>query len=133
MEASLAELEQVEDVGSVVARSIHTFFRQPKNLELIKELQGAGVEIEQEKGFAGAPLEGKTFVFTGTLQEFRRDEAEKLVQSLGGRTSSSVSKQTDCVVAGENPGNKLNKAKELGLEIWSEEDFREKIGSLESR
>ncbi|MBI5118203.1 NAD-dependent DNA ligase LigA [Candidatus Poribacteria bacterium] len=127
MNASRDQLENVMEIGPVVAQSIHTFFRQPKNLELIEKLKKGGVEIKREEKVAGAPLAGKSFVFTGALLHFKRDEAQKLVERLGGRASSSVSRQTSYVVAGGEPGSKYDKARELGVKIISEEEFRKLI------
>jgi DNA ligase (NAD+) len=126
-EAGTEDLEQVMEVGPVVAQSVHTFFRQPKNLELIEKLKEGGIRISHEKKAAGTPLEGKTFVFTGALEKFTRDEAKEIVERLGGRASSSVSKQTDYVVAGADAGSKYDKAKKLGVEILSEEEFEKLI------
>ncbi len=126
-DASTEELEDVMEVGRVVAQSLHTFFRQPKNLGLIEKLQKGGVKIKKEQRVAGGPFEGKTFVFTGALEQFTRDEAKKIVERLNGRVSSSVSKQTDYVVAGADAGSKLDKAKKLGVKILSEEEFKEMI------
>ncbi len=126
-DASRERLEEVMEIGPVVAQSIHTFFRQPKNLELIEKLRKGGVTIKREERAAGAPLEGKTFVFTGALEHFKRDEAKQLVERLGGRASSSVSKQTDYVVAGADPGSKHDKAKKLGVKILTESEFRKMV------
>jgi DNA ligase (NAD+) len=126
-EASTEQLEEVMEVGPVVAQSVHTFFRQPKNLELIEKLQKGGIKIRHEERAAEAPLKGKTFVFTGALEHFKRDEAKKLVEGLGGRISSSVSKQTDYVVTGADAGSKYDKAKKLGVEILTEEEFKKLI------
>jgi len=117
------ELEQVMEVGPVVAQSLHTFFEQPQNLKLIEKLQERGVNIRAEERPTERPFEGKTFVFTGMLQQFKRNEAKKSVQRLGGRVSSSVSKKTDYVVAGADPGSKYDKAKKLGVTIITEEEF----------
>jgi DNA ligase (NAD+) len=127
METSADQLEEVMEVGPVVAQSVHTFFRQPKNLGLIEKLHKGGVNIKKQEKVAGGPLEGKIFVFTGAMEHFTRDEAKKLVERLGGRASSSVSKQTDYVVAGADAGSKLDKAKKLGVEILTEGEFKELI------
>jgi DNA ligase (NAD+) len=127
VQASRERLQDAPEIGPVVAQSIHTFFRQPNNIELIEKLKKGGVEIKREERVAGAPFEGKTFVFTGALEHFKRDEAKKLVERLGGRASSSVSKQTDYVVAGADPGSKYDKAKELGVTILSEPEFRKLV------
>ncbi len=128
-EATLEELTEVEDVGPTVAESIVFFFRQPENRELIRRLQEAGVNVRSRRQAAGKrPLEGKSFVITGTLDSFSRDEAKELIESLGGKVLSSVSRQTDYLIVGESPGSKLQKARELGIETLSEEDLLALIG-----
>jgi DNA ligase (NAD+) len=129
MNASEEELLEVEEVGPTVAHSILSFFRDARNREMIQKLRAAGVQIIEEISPAGA-LAGKTFVFTGTLKNFTRGQAEALVKSLGGRVSSTVSRKTDYVVAGEEPGSKLEKARALGVTVLSEEEFRKLIESL---
>lgn len=122
--ATREELERVPEVGPGVAESIAEFFDRPENQEVLQRLWAAGVEVEpmrrREEKLA---LEGKSFVFTGSLSKYSRSEAEQLVQQLGGRTSSSVSSQTDYVVAGENPGSKLEQAREHGVQAVDEEEF----------
>jgi DNA ligase (NAD+) len=124
MNASEEELLQVEEVGPTVAQSIISFFQDERNREMIRKLREAGVQIIEEVSpqKAGA-LAGKTFVFTGTLKTLTRGQAEALVKAAGGRVSSSVSRKTDYVVAGEEPGSKLQKARELGVTVLSEEEF----------
>jgi DNA ligase (NAD+) len=128
MNASEEELLQVEEVGPTVAQSIISFFQDERNREMIRKLREAGVQIIEEVSLqkAGA-LAGKTFVFTGTLKTLTRGQAEALVKAAGGRVSSSVSRKTDYVVAGEEPGSKLQKARELGVTVLSEEEFRKLI------
>jgi DNA ligase (NAD+) len=130
MNASEEELLQVEEVGSTVAQSIISFFQDGRNREMIRKLREAGVQIIEEVSpqKAGA-LAGKTFVFTGTLKTLTRGQAEALVKALGARVSSSVSRKTDYVVAGEEPGSKLQKARELGVPVLSEEEFRRLLGA----
>ncbi len=130
MNASEEELLKVEEVGPTVAQSILSFFRDERNREMIGRLRELGVQIIEETSpqQAGA-LAGKTFVFTGTLQTLTRSQAEALVKALGGRVSSSVSRKTDYVVAGEDPGSKLEKARTLGVTVLSEEEFRKLIGA----
>ncbi|HEB77696.1 MAG TPA: NAD-dependent DNA ligase LigA, partial [Methylothermaceae bacterium] len=124
MQASEAELAQIPSIGPVVAKHIVTFFRQPHNLEVIDRLRKAGVHWEEgEKVTGPRPLEGKTFVFTGTLSSMSREEAKRQVEALGGRVTNTVSKKTDYVVVGENPGSKLDKARQLGVKILNEEAF----------
>ncbi|MBI3505187.1 MAG: NAD-dependent DNA ligase LigA [Proteobacteria bacterium] len=130
-DASLERLEQVQDVGPVVAETVHTFFRQPQALELIKQLERHKLnmtEPEGPKAPAGSPVAGKTFVFTGELESMPRIEAEETVRALGGEASGSVSKKTSYVVVGASAGSKAEKAKKLGLAILSEAEFLMLIG-----
>ncbi|MCL6621065.1 MAG: NAD-dependent DNA ligase LigA [Syntrophobacterales bacterium] len=125
-QASEEELLQIEGIGPQVARSIREFFRQEKNQRLLKELAALGVRpLPPEKPAAAPGLAGKTFVFTGALQRFSREEAKALVTARGGKVSSSVSAKTDYVVAGADPGSKLAKAKELGVTVLDEAAFLE--------
>jgi DNA ligase (NAD+) len=126
-EASQEELELIMEVGPVVAQSIFTFFQQPKNLELVDRLREGGINITAVERAAETPFEGKTFVFTGTLQRVKRNEAKKIVQRLGGRVTSSVSKNTDYVIAGIDPGSKRDKAQKLGVVILTEEEFEKLV------
>jgi len=129
MSASFAELEEIEGVGPIVARSIVDFLAEEKNRETIERLIRGGVVIEaaDKKSYGSPPLSGKTFVFTGTLTRFTRDEAKEMVENLGGRAASSVSKKTDFVVVGENAGSKAEKARSLGIPMLSENAFLELI------
>jgi DNA ligase (NAD+) len=111
-----------------VAASVHQFFRDKKNRESIELLKKAGVKVIEPKIKEKGKLAGKTFLFTGALKDFGREEARNLVESLGGMTASSVSKKVDFVVVGEDPGSKSDKAKELGIKILTEEDFKRMIG-----
>jgi len=118
------DLQEVEGIGPEVAASVYRFFRDRKNRESIERLMKAGVRlIEPEKREKGA-LADKVFVFTGTLKSFTREEARSRVESLGGKTASSVSAKVDFVVAGEDPGSKLEKARALGIRILSEDEFK---------
>ncbi len=130
MKASTEELDAIPDIGEVVARSIHEFFRNPRNRKVIEELKEAGITLKSKRQSAPASsaLKGKTFVLTGTLERFTRDEASETIRALGGSVSSSVSGKTDFVVAGENPGSKLDKANELGVAVLDEKAFRKLIG-----
>lgn len=125
--ASEEELLQVEGIGPQVARSIRDYFQNPRNQQLIKELLDLGVKPLPPEKPRETPLAGKTFVFTGTLEHFSREEAKALVTARGGKVSSSVSAKTDYVVVGADPGSKYVKAKELGVTILDEEAFRELI------
>ena len=129
MAASPEELEAVSDVGPVVAASLREFFDEPRNQQLFERLRTAGltmVEEVTEPQAAVAPestLAGQTFVLTGTLESQSRDEAKQSIEALGGKVTSSVSKKTSYVVAGENPGTKLAKAQELGVATLTEAEF----------
>jgi len=128
-QATEEELMSIPEIGPQVAASIVSFFKEKDNLRVIDRLRAAGVKMEEvvERVAKPSKVADKTFVFTGGLQHFTRDEAERLVENLGGRASSSVSKKTDYVVMGEDPGSKLDKAKELGVKIITEEDFRKLV------
>lgn len=123
--APVAELQEIYEIGAVVAASVYDFFSEAQNRELIDKLQAAGLMMsEGDTETAGPrPLEGKTVVVTGTLQKYSRDEIQDRIKKLGGRPSGSVSKKTDFLVAGENAGSKLDKAQGLGVKILSEAEF----------
>jgi DNA ligase (NAD+) len=127
MAADEAALEQVPDVGPVVATSIRRFFAEPHNREVIERLREAGVRWEEGESSAPATalLAGKTFVLTGTLPTLTRDQAKALIEEQGGKVAGSVSKKTDYVVAGDEAGSKLTKAQELDVTILDEEQFKE--------
>ncbi len=119
---STERLAEVDDVGPIVAESIHTFFQQPHNREVVEQLRACGVRWEEGDPAPRAflPLSGKTFVITGTLPTLSRDEAKNRVEAAGGKVAGSVSKKTHFVVAGEDAGSKLVKAQELGIEVIDE-------------
>jgi DNA ligase (NAD+) len=114
------ELQEVEEVGPRIAKSIVEFFAEPRNRELVEELRAAGLTLKGKKKERGTKLAGKTFVLTGTLLNYTRDEAKKLIEDAGGKVAGSVSKKTDYVVAGTDAGSKLDKAKELGVAVIDE-------------
>jgi len=122
--ASKERLEEVKEIGPVVAISIYAFFQDPKNLSVLDKLRRGGVEFREEKKAIYAPLKGKTFVLTGGLTSMTRSQAKERIEGLGGRVSSSVSQSTDYVVVGENPGSKLREAQRLGIRIIDEEGFK---------
>jgi DNA ligase (NAD+) len=122
------DLREVEGIGPEVSASVYQFFRDKKNKESIERLKKAGVTVIEPKVKGKAKLTGKTFVFTGALKSFGREEARNIVESLGGTTASSVSKKVDFVVVGEDPGSKFDKAKELGIKTLTEEEFKKMIG-----
>ena len=123
MSASQEELEEVNEVGPRIAESIHEFFSEPRNRELVKRLRDAGLMFSGKKRERGTKLAGKTFVLTGTLVKYTRDQAKKMIEDAGGRVSGSVSKKTDYVVAGSDAGSKLDKAKELGVSVIEEKEM----------
>jgi DNA ligase (NAD+) len=114
------KLEAVEEVGPRISQAILEFFRQPANLALIQSLKDAGVDMTAEKKQRSAQLAGLTFVLTGTLPTLTRDEAKRRIETAGGKTAGSVSKKTSYVVAGEEAGSKLDKARELQIQIIDE-------------
>jgi DNA ligase (NAD+) len=126
--ATFEELTQTEDVGEVIARSARAWFAAPRNLELIEKLRRAGLNFGSElyqAPQASSAFAGKTFVLTGTLPTLTREEATTRIEALGGKVSSSVSKKTDYVLAGADPGSKLEKARQLGVKVIDEESFLE--------
>lgn len=125
MAASQEELNTIPDIGEIIAKSITDFFNEEKNIRIIEELKELGLNMT----YTGPKVEindnfyNKTFVVTGTLKKYTRQEIEATIESLGGKCSSSVSKKTSAVIAGENAGSKYDKAQSLGIPIWTEEDF----------
>ncbi len=131
VDASVAQLLEVGDVGPVVAQSIRTFFDQPHNREVVQQLRACGVTWDETGALADAgpkPLAGKTLVLTGALPSLTRDEAKAMIEAAGGKVTASVSKKTDFVVAGAEAGSKLDKARELGVTMLDEPGLRELLG-----
>ncbi len=118
--ANEEELQQVEEVGPRIAKSIIEFFAEPQNRKLVDELRDAGLKMTGKKKERGTKLAGKTFVLTGTLANYSRDQAKKLIEDAGGKVAGSVSKKTDYVVAGSDAGSKLDKARELEVAVLDE-------------
>ena len=131
LSADLAQLQQVPDVGPIVAQSIVQFFSQAHNLEVIEQLRAAGINWPDAEPVAAAlsPIAGKTFVLTGTLPSLSREAAKEMIEALGGKVAGSVSKKTDYVVAGAEAGTKLEKALALGLSVLDEVEFRKLLAS----
>lgn len=129
MNATFEELNQIPDIGEIIAKSIIDFFQNEKNRDIIEELKElkVGMEYTGPKVVINENFNGKTFVITGTLTKYTRDEVEEKIENLGGKTSSSVSKKTSAVIVGENPGSKYTKAVELGIPIWNEEDLESRF------
>jgi len=123
------ELTNIPDIGDIIAKSVTDYFSNSNNLGIIEELKNLGInmtykgkKVEQNELFSG-----KTFVLTGSLTIYTRDEAKEKIESLGGKTVDSVSKKTSVVIVGENPGSKYEKAKNLGIEIWTEQEFKDNL------
>lgn len=131
MNATIEDLSKVEGVGEIIAKDIFDFFRKPETIKMIEELRFLGVEPAPPVQNISDEFKGKTFVLTGTLQNMTRDEASEIIKQMGGKTSSSVSKNTSFVVAGESAGSKLDKAQKLGVIILTENDFLNMIGRKE--
>ena len=125
--ASYEELKNIQEIGPEIAESISNFFDNKDNLRMIDELKKSGIEIRQEESTGSKTLEGKNFVFTGELDEITRSEAEEKIESLGGRATSSVSDNTDYLVAGKDPGSKLDEARKRGVEVLDGNQFKKLI------
>lgn len=123
------ELISIDDIGEIMAESIMNFIKSSDNLELISELKGHGIQmIYKDASIKNNPyIENKTFVLTGSLEKFSREEASSVIEQNGGKTSSSVTGKTSVVVVGANPGSKYKKALELGIEVWTEDEFLERV------
>ena len=123
MNASEEDLAKIEGIGGIIAQDIYNFFHTQKNIEFLEELRTLGVIPAPPSNNTTDEFKGLTFVLTGTLQNMTRDEASEIIKQKGGKTSSSVSKNTSYVIAGENAGSKLDKAQKLGVIILTEDDF----------
>jgi DNA ligase (NAD+) len=130
MQAEEAQLQTAEEVGPKVSESIRKFFAEPHNRELIERLRAAGLQFEGEirNTTSFGPFTGMTFVLTGTLPTLSREEAKQKIEAAGGKVTGSVSKKTSVVVAGEEAGSKLEKARELGIDVWTESRLLERLG-----
>jgi len=126
---SIEDLTTVHEIGPIVAESIYNFFHNPKNLKILEKLKQGGVRFPAEKAEAReSPLAGQTFVLTGGMDAFTRDEARQIIEDLGGRVTSSVSKKTDYVIVGKDPGSKYDNALNLGVKTLNEGEFKNLIG-----
>jgi DNA ligase (NAD+) len=123
MTAGEEELAEIDQIGPTMAKSIYEYFRDPENRSIIDQLLAAGVKPEQPKTRRSDKLAGKTIVVTGTLENLSRQQVQQAIRQAGGKSSSSISKKTDFVLAGENPGSKLDKARKLGVEVIDEKRF----------
>ena len=129
MNASVEELTNIPDIGGIIAKSLVNYFTNEDNIKIINDLKEENINTEYlgQKVEENENFSGKTFVLTGSLTLYTREEAQELIESLGGKTVNSVSKKTSVVIVGEAPGSKYTKAQELGIEIWTEEEFKEKL------
>lgn len=129
MQTDEEELKNIPDIGPIIAKSVVEYFSDNHNKAIIEELKELGINMTYlgKKVEVNEEFSGKSFVLTGTLTKFTRDEAKEKIESLGGKTIASVSKKTSVVIVGENPGSKYKKAQELDIEIWTEEEFLEKV------
>jgi DNA ligase (NAD+) len=127
--ASVEQLSEINEIGPIIAESVHSFLHDQYGQAIIEDLRLVGVEMDtaQPRAAASEALQGKTVVATGTLDKYTRDEIKRLVEQHGGRMASSVSNKTDYVLAGENAGSKLTKARQLEIKVISEEDFEQLI------
>jgi DNA ligase (NAD+) len=132
MSAPVERLNQVQGVGAVLAESVHRYFQSAGGRKIVEDLRGHGVGFSEPRkarpAADGADLSGKTFVVTGTLNNYSRDDIESLIKRLGGKATGTVSKKTDYVIAGDNAGRKLDKAKQLGVPVLTEAEFQKLIG-----
>jgi DNA ligase (NAD+) len=126
---TVEDLVNVPDIGETIAKSVTNYFENQHNKAIVEELKDLGInmnylgkKVEENEFFSG-----KTFVLTGSLELFTRDEAKEKIESLGGKTVESVSKKTSVVIVGANPGSKYTKAKDLGIEIWTEQEFKDHL------
>ena len=130
MNASLEDLQKINDVGYIIAKSVYDYFRDDNNIKILNELVNIGMNKYYTKiEKTNENFDGKTFVLTGTLNTITREEASSKIEELGGKTSSSVSKNTYAVIVGDKPGSKYDKAKTLGINIWTEDEFLDKINN----
>ena len=128
MNASIITLNSIDEVGEIIAESIYSFFRQEQTIDLIEKLKQANVNMNYLKEDLGDErFYRKIFVLTGSLEKYTRDEASEIIENFGGKTSGSVSKKTDFVLAGEDAGSKLRKANELGVRVITEQEFEDMI------
>ncbi|MEN3041829.1 MAG: NAD-dependent DNA ligase LigA, partial [Fervidobacterium sp.] len=127
MSATVEELLEIEGIGMDIAQSIVNYFKQPKTKEIIKKLKSAGIKMESEESEVKNVLNGLTFCITGTLKKFSREEAKKLIEQLGGHFTDNLTKKTDYLIIGENPGSKAQKAAKFGVKVINEEEFLEMI------
>ena len=123
-------LTAIDEIGEKIAESVIAYFTEPDNLKLVKGLQAAGLMMEAPEltAMTQSAISGRTFVLTGALEKMSRQKATEIIEKAGGKVTSSVSKNTDYVVAGSEPGSKLTKARSLGINVLDEEQFMQLLG-----
>ncbi|HKL73533.1 MAG TPA: BRCT domain-containing protein, partial [Clostridia bacterium] len=127
IKADVDTLLELDDFGQIMADNVVNFFKDEKNIEIVNKLLDAGITIKVEKEKVGT-FSGKNVVLTGSLSNYKRGQASKLIVDAGGKISDTVSKAVNLVIAGEEAGSKLEKAKKLGIEIWDEAQFLQSLG-----
>ena len=129
--ASYEDLVEIKDIGVIIAKSVYDYFRNDDNLKLIERLKDLGLNMKYlgKDIIENTEFSGKTFVLTGSLESITRDKAGETIELLGGKVTNSVTKKTDVVIVGDNPGSKYDKARKLGIVIWNEEEFLDKINN----
>lgn len=127
--SSFEDISSIPTIGDIIAKSIRDYFDSAENIEMINTLKELGVNMKYlgEEVISDENFDGKTFVLTGSLESLTRNEASSLIELRGGKVTNSVTKKTDIVVVGKDPGSKYDKAKELGIAIWSEEELQKKL------
>ena len=129
MDASKEDIESIPTIGEIIANSVYSYFKQDKNQQMIDNLKKLGINMSftGEKIMVDEMFEGKTFVLTGTLTKLTREEASIEIEKKGGKVTNSVTKKTNVVVVGENPGSKYQKAQELNIEVWKEDNLLSRL------
>lgn len=132
IKSTYEELVSINDIGEIIAKSVSDWFREEKNVQTINKLKSYNLNMDYlgPQIIAQEDFQDKTFVLTGTLTEYSRDEASELISNRGGKVTNSVTKKTDVVIVGENPGSKFTKAQEFGIAIWNEEKFKNKLEGI---
>jgi DNA ligase (NAD+) len=128
IDARIEDLTAINEIGPEIAASIVKFFHEPKNKDVMEKFRKAGVKPQKKETTAGNALQGKSFVLTGTLENMARNDAKLIIENLGGSIHSSVTKKTTYVVAGSEPGSKLDKANSWGITVLNEKEFLKLIG-----
>jgi DNA ligase (NAD+) len=129
-EATADEIDAIYEIGPAVANSVHAWFREPANRRLVERLEASGLRVEEAAAEAGSlAFQGQQFVLTGTLDSMSRDEAKAAIEARGGRVTGTVSKKTSVVVAGREAGSKLERARELGVAVIDEAEFRSRLAA----